>query len=75
MIASNIGGIPELIEDGLSGILVENDARAIAGALQGLTPKLCGEISRNAREAVQRRFTVDHMVRATLDSYRRALHD
>ena len=74
-IASNVGGIPELIEDGLTGILVENDARSIAEALDTLNPELYREISRNAREAVQNRFTVDHMVKATLASYRKALHD
>ena len=75
VIASNVGGIPELIEDGLTGILVENDARSIAEAIDALNPELCREIWRNAREAVQNRFTVDHMVKATLASYRKALHD
>ncbi|HXE63450.1 MAG TPA: glycosyltransferase family 4 protein [Bryobacteraceae bacterium] len=74
VIASRTGGIPELIEDGVNGILVPNEPNAIAQALRSLTPARCAEIGRNARETVERRFTVSHMVEATLASYRKALH-
>ena len=69
VIASRTGGIPELIEDCVNGILVPNDVSAIAQALGSLTPKL----GSNARETVQQRFTVSQMVEATLASYRKAL--
>jgi hypothetical protein len=73
VIASRTGGIPELIEDGVNGILVSNEVGAIAQALQSLTPARCTEIGSNARETVEQRFTVPHMVEATLASYRKAL--
>jgi hypothetical protein len=73
VIASRTGGIPELIEDGVNGILVQNETNAVAQALRSLTPARCAEIGSNARETVRRRFTVSHMVEATLDSYRKAL--
>jgi hypothetical protein len=73
VIASRTGGIPELIEDGVNGILVANDAGAIAKVLRSLDPERCREMGRRARETALKRFTVRHMTAATLDSYRKAL--
>ena len=69
VIASNVGGIPELIEDGRNGILVANEAHAVASAFNRVEPAL-GEA---ARKTVLARFTEDHMVQATLACYRKAL--
>ncbi len=71
VIASRIGGIPELIEDGATGILVENEAQSIATKLKNIDLS----VGPRAREAVKNRFTVTHMVEATLQSYRKALND
>jgi glycosyltransferase involved in cell wall biosynthesis len=75
VIASRTGGIPELIDDGLTGILVQNEKQSVADALRRLNPDLCLTFGLAAREAVIKRFTVTHMLAATLDSYRKALHD
>ncbi len=40
VIASDVGGIPEIIKDGVNGILVPNEANSIADALRRLTPEL-----------------------------------
>jgi glycosyltransferase involved in cell wall biosynthesis len=69
VIASNVGGIPELIEDGANGILVPNDEAAIANAFARIDPAL----GKAARETVKARFTVEHMVQHTLDAYSRVL--
>ncbi len=69
VIASNVGGIPELIENGVNGILVPNDEAAIANAFARIDPAL----GHAARETVKARFTVEHMVRCTLDAYSRVL--
>jgi hypothetical protein len=73
VIASRTGGIPELIEDGVNGILVQNEPDAIAQELRRLTPARCAQMGRHAREAVRQRFTVSHMLESTLASYRKAL--
>jgi hypothetical protein len=69
VIASNVGGIPELIEDGVSGILVENEPEAVAAALRRIDPKL----GRAARAIVKERFTERHMIEASLTACERVL--
>jgi len=71
--ASNTGGIPELIEDGVTGLLLQNELDSVARAMRQLTPAVCAALGLAARAFVSRRFTVEHMVRATLDSYAKAL--
>jgi glycosyltransferase involved in cell wall biosynthesis len=67
VIASNIGGIPELIENGVNGILVPNEEAAVAEALGHIDPQL----GHAARETVLTHFTVDRMVGRTLEAYGR----
>ena len=70
VIASHVGGIPELIEDGVNGLLVQNEPESVAAAFSRLNRQL----GRAARQTVLERFTEDHMVRATLAAYERVLH-
>jgi glycosyltransferase involved in cell wall biosynthesis len=67
VIASATGGIPEMIENGVNGILVPNEEAAIALALTRIESRL-GEA---ARQTVQARFTEGQMVTQTLAAYRR----
>jgi len=69
VIASRVAGIPELIEDGVNGILVENDAAAVAEAFKRIDPAL----GLAARETVIARFTEDRMIDATIAAYERIL--
>jgi Glycosyl transferases group 1/Glycosyltransferase Family 4 len=75
VIASNIGGLGEVIRHGENGLLVENREAAISAAIRTLLdhPGLARQIGAAARRTVIERFTVDRMVAGTLDSYRRAL--
>jgi glycosyltransferase involved in cell wall biosynthesis len=60
-VATSVGGIPELIQDGVSGILVPpRDAKAIAGALSSLAldPARAAEIGRNARKRIAGSFNI-----------------
>jgi glycosyltransferase involved in cell wall biosynthesis len=73
VIASNVGGLPEVVRHGETGLLVEN-AR---GNRRRHPPLLA--IPRFARDgrgrdgAVIENFTVDHMVRRTMEVYRQVL--
>jgi hypothetical protein len=67
VIASDVGGIPELIRSGENGVLVPNDAAAISLALGWIDPAL----GRAARATVIERFSESRMVDATLSAYAR----
>ena len=67
-IATRVGGIPEIIEEGRSGILVEPlNPAALADALRklGNDPALRAQMGRSARERISQFFTIDRMI----DSY------
>ena len=68
VIACNRGSMPELIDDGVTGFLVNNVDEAV-NAIGRI-----GEIDRAAcRAAVSARFTVDRMADRYLDLYRSLL--
>jgi len=75
VIASRIGGLPEVIRDGENGLLVDNDEAAISHAIRQLIdhPEQAHQIGAAARRTVIERFTVDRMVAATLEAYRQVL--
>lgn len=75
LIASRVGGLTEVFEDGVSGISVSNEAPAIAQAIHRILeqPAFAHALIEKGRERVQQRFTVKHLVQRTLSSYGRAL--
>ena len=75
MVASEVGGLPEMIRHGENGLLVENTPEAIAAAIRELRadPALARRLGEAARRTVTERFTVEHMVRRTMEVYRRVL--
>jgi glycosyltransferase involved in cell wall biosynthesis len=75
VIASNLGGLPEIVRDRQTGLLVENDAKAIAAAIRDLLehPDFARSLAAEARRAVLEQFTVEHMVRRTIEVYRQVL--
>jgi L-malate glycosyltransferase len=73
------GGIPEIVEDGTSGLLVKGvDPSALAAAIARLLSNPAGarQLGEAARETISARFSADRMVDSTLQLYERliALH-
>jgi glycosyltransferase involved in cell wall biosynthesis len=72
-VGSAVGGIPEVIVDGVTGLLVPpRDPAALAAAVVRLLgdPDLARRLGDAGRRHVEERFTVDAMVEGTLRVYR-----
>ena len=67
VVSTTSGAIPELVEDGVSGILVPpRDEQALADALVRLLkePALREALGTNARQRVEERFDIRKNIRA-----------
>jgi L-malate glycosyltransferase len=76
IVASRVGGIPEVVVDGATGLLVPpRDPDSLAEAIVRLLEDraLAARLAGAGLARVRERFTVDRMVDETLDVYRRAL--
>ena len=72
VLASRTGGLPEIVEPGVTGLLTPNDPAAIAERMRLLQDDrgLALRVGRNGRAAVEQRFTVARMVDDTINVYR-----
>ena len=73
VVASRIGGIPEMVEDGSTGFLVEPGNRIeLADRLAKLIddPALRERMGKAGRAAVETKFTLDSCIRTLLEVYR-----
>ena len=78
VVATNVGGIPEVVVDGLTGLLVPpHDADALAAAVCRLLADhpLADTLARAAHDLVHDRFCVELMVEATETIYDAAVRD
>jgi len=68
VIASRVGGLPEIVRDGETGLLVENTGEAIRAAVARVGE--LGPLGERGREMVRERFLLGHMADATLRVYK-----
>src|SRR6266550_1131703 len=72
VIASRVGGIPDIVEDGVSGLLVPpGDAAALAAAVRRLRddPDLARRLGEGGRRRLREQFNWPAIVRRWLDLY------
>jgi glycosyltransferase involved in cell wall biosynthesis len=78
VVASHVGGIPEAVEDGVTGLLAP---AGNAAALRDCLARMIADPARRsrygaaARERFLERFTLDRMIRDTVRVYRGAIGD
>ncbi|MBI4436480.1 MAG: glycosyltransferase [Candidatus Omnitrophica bacterium] len=76
VVATRVGGTPEVVQDGETGILVRHGqtdelVEALSSLLQD--PRRVAEIGQKARESITKAFTVERMVEKTEALYERLL--
>ena len=76
VVATNVGGLPEIIEDGVSGLLVSpRNPEALAQAITRLieTRELRTQLGLAARARVEQKFTWEQVASETTRAYERAI--
>ncbi len=73
VIASNVGGIPEIVADGVTGLLVENNTSAVRDAIAKLTPAIRAAMGAEGRDWVAHHATDAIMAQRTEAVYRLVL--
>ena len=75
VLASAVGGLPEIVEDGVTGLLTPNDPATIANSIRRLLSDsaLASRLAAHARARVETKFSVDRMVDETVRVYERTL--
>jgi glycosyltransferase involved in cell wall biosynthesis len=66
VIATRVGGTPEVVTDGVTGLLIPpRDAAALAGALERLLsdPSMAKQLGENARRHVREHYSLDRLGR------------
>jgi len=75
VLASRVGGLPEIVEDQVTGLLTSNEPEQVAGNLQRLMSdrSFALRLAASARTRVEREFSVDRMASGTMRVYERIL--
>lgn len=72
VLASRVGGLPEAVEDGVTGVLTANDPHEVSEHLRELAAgrERCRRMGLAGAERVRRLFSLDRMVDSTACVYR-----
>ncbi len=75
VVASRVGGLPEAVLEGETGLLVDQTAEAFAEAIGGLlaAPERARALGQAGRQRVAEHFSVERLIARTLEEYERAL--
>ncbi|OWU99372.1 glycosyltransferase [Fibrobacter sp. UWR2] len=78
IVASNVGGIPDVVVDGESGILVpEKDPQALANAFKRLEsePGLVKQLLEGSRKRIRECFTWDGIIKRQIAEYKKVVRN
>jgi glycosyltransferase involved in cell wall biosynthesis len=78
VIATNTGGLPEIIEDGVTGLLIPpEDPDAIANAIIRMAKEKEGakELAKRGKEKVLENYTFQQMINRTNEVYQHVLNN
>ena len=77
VLASNVGGIPDLIQNGVSGFLFDPNPKSLLEAIKNALKSDVESISQNAQEYARMHFRSEYIVGQHVDLYSRILktHD
>lgn len=75
VIASEVGGLPEIVHHGVTGLLVRNDPAEIAAAIRMLMDNrdLATRLGSQGREMVKGGFTLAHLALRTVHEYKKVV--
>jgi glycosyltransferase involved in cell wall biosynthesis len=75
VIASNVGGIPEIVRHRENGWLAENEPEPIAAAIRELLvgSRAGPRLAARGRQTVAEKFSLDQMIHNTIHLYRQVL--
>ena len=76
VICSRIGGMPEIVDDGVTGLLFDpGDSKDLAAKIERLwtSPDLCIEMGRAGREKAVREYSPVRYYERLMNTYSRAL--
>jgi glycosyltransferase involved in cell wall biosynthesis len=76
VVCSRIGGLPEIVEDGVTGLLFEpGNAKDLADKIRYLwdRPDLCTKMGRAGREKAMREYSPDKYYERLMTAYRKAI--
>ena len=72
IVATNVGGIPQMVEPGQTGLVIKpKDAEGLKSALEKLLsdPELCERLGKNARAKVQKEFSIEKSLQELIKIY------
>lgn len=75
VIASRVGGLPEIVHHGMNGLLVDNEPQQVAAAIRRLMTDrtYAATLGKKGREFVRGGFTLADMALRTLHEYKKVL--
>lgn len=69
IISTNVAGIPECVDEGYNGILLEPDDHRLTNMLKNLADYNWNQMGKNSREKFEKEFTFDRMKKEFCDMF------